>query len=58
MAFMTAEQEGRIATLLQQAEKWYDQNNIAEVEEDPTGDIMYDGFDYLITMIKIKKGIK
>jgi len=55
---MDNEQKRRINSVLNEAEEWYDGNNIEEYADDPEGDIMYDGFDMLLQMIRIKKGIE
>ena len=55
---MDKEQLARVMKVLNDAEKWVDDNDVFEFEEDPQSEIIYDGFVYMLDIIKAKKGMK
>lgn len=40
---------------LAEVTKWWDDNEIEEFVEDPPGEVMFDAFDFIHTLIKQRK---
>jgi len=54
---MNEEQKTLILALVDEAEKWADANDLS-ADTDTNMNCILDGYEFIVEMIKIKKGIK